>query len=265
MEMLCPECLGTLVVIDERTVRCPLHGGTYQVLFSRFAAPAPAAGLTEAPPAAGSVCRAHPGVAAVYACARCGTPLCQVCAFDSAGVHLCSACMAAPASAAAVGAALTDQPALPLGVMCVTHPSVQAVATCKTCRRPLCPTCDFSFPGGVHLCPNCVTRSQGKMGDKRRRMLVWAYVLAAWATFSLLAMLIVSASGAFASGTDAEVFGVVCSVVSFLPAMVGMGLGVGSLDRRLGNPPSVIIAAVWNGLVLGVWLLLIVIGTISGG
>ena len=36
MDMLCPECMGSLVSSDGQTAVCSTHGGRYQVLFSRY-------------------------------------------------------------------------------------------------------------------------------------------------------------------------------------------------------------------------------------
>lgn len=43
------------------------------------------------------------------------------------------------------------------GAVCVQHPSVAALLTCDVCESPMCATCDFPQPTGLHLCPNCAT------------------------------------------------------------------------------------------------------------
>jgi len=49
----------------------------------------------------------------------------------------------------------------------------------------------------------------------------------------------------------------------FFPAIVGAALGISCLDRRLNNPATVWIAAVWNSLLLGLHIILIVIGNLK--
>jgi hypothetical protein len=39
-----------------------------------------------------------------------------------------------------------------------------------------------------------------------------------------------------------------------------LGIGVASFERRMANPPIVWVGAVWNGVLMAVWLLIIVIG-----
>ena len=52
--------------------------------------------------------------------------------------------------------------------------------------------------------------------------------------------------------------------LGFIPALVGMALGLGSIDRRLSNPPIIWIGAIWNIVIVVLWLLLVVIGTFMG-
>ena len=51
----------------------------------------------------------------------------------------------------------------------------------------------------------------------------------------------------------------------FIPSLIGTGLGIGSLDKRLGNPPSVWIAAIWNSLISAAFVGLVFIGLIAKG
>ena len=55
------------------------------------------------------------------------------------------------------------------------------------------------------------------------------------------------------------------SVLVFIPSIIGTALGFGAMDRRLGTPGVVWVAAVGNSIMLAVLLLLCVIGTIHGG
>ena len=53
-------------------------------------------------------------------------------------------------------------------------------------------------------------------------------------------------------------------IFSFVPAIVGVGLGLGAIERRLRNPLWVWVPVVWNGLLLSLFLLLSVVGAFMG-
>src|SRR5215475_2051895 len=56
----------------------------------------------------------------------------------------------------AVPPAIPENPPVRVGITCVQHSKIQATEQCKRCGAFMCATCDFAFPGGVHLCPICV-------------------------------------------------------------------------------------------------------------
>jgi len=74
-------------------------------------------------------------------------------------------------------------------------------------------------------------------------------------------------SGAFANSvtnqSDLEAFGMAVGYLVMIPALIGCALGFACLDKRLGNPPVVIVAAIWNTILLGLWLVMTVIGLTS--
>jgi hypothetical protein len=59
---------------------------------------------------------------------------------------------------------------------------------------------------------------------------------------------------------DAEAVGVAAWVLVGIPSIIGLGVGLSCFERHLRNPPLVWGGAVWNGIIVGVWLLLILIG-----
>jgi hypothetical protein len=131
---------------------------------------------------------------------------------------------------------------------------------CRSCSTPVCSTCDFLFPGNVHLCPRCATTPNKKIGSKRKSLIVWGYVLATWSSLGVALLL----SGVLAAGTrskaDVEALGMAIGFLVFLPTIIGVGVSIGALDRRLSNPPVVWGAVIWNGLVVAVLILLEIIG-----
>ena len=192
MNLLCPDCLGTLESSDGGTARCTTHGGLYQVLFTRQPLALPPRSASLKPPilAEGATCAQHPSVAAAYACICCSTPICQVCDFAQPdGSHWCPNC--AHKAAVSPPPILSDPPAQPqlaAGMHCVQHPHLPATGQCKVCGAFMCGTCAFDLPGGIKVCPTCATTPQTALSPKRKKMLLGSYALAIWCTVVMGAM-----------------------------------------------------------------------------
>ena len=86
----------------------------------------------------------------------------------------------------------------------------------------------------------------------------WSIGLAIWCVLSMVVMVIVIRQSH--DPKEAEAIGGVMSLVSMIPSLIGLGLGVATFDRRMATPGIAWIGVVGNGLVLGIWLLFIVIG-----
>lgn len=279
MEMLCPECLGPLVTTDGRTARCTLHGGAYRIMFQRGQITLPP--LTEAPlvvsvaapktviqPPPGTadnpyrspvhevqVCTRHPNVETEMNCVRCGAAICMTCGFPQAdGTQVCPDCVSK------VRISPSTVRLVPEGVMCSRHPQVQAERYCQSCRAPVCPTCDFALPGGVHLCPNCATKTSHGLSSSRKSLVGWSIALAIWCTLGLVVLLSGALAEAVAEPGGQEAVGIALSIFVYIPSLVGTALSLSALDRRLSNPAVVWVSIVWNVLVLAVLLLLTVVG-----
>jgi hypothetical protein len=126
----------------------------------------------------------------------------------------------------------------------------------------MCPTCDFEFPGHFHLCPACATSAHKDLSPRRKKLLIISYALAGWATLALALMF----SGVFAEVVDSEAavraFEMLIGIVIFLPTIAGAAVSFSALDKKLGNPPAIWGAVIWNGLLLAVWVLLTVVGSL---
>jgi len=265
MEMICPECMGTLATQGVDSVRCTIHGGQFKVLFSRVSAPA----LQAVPPpilAENATCVQHPNIPALHACQSCGTPLCATCAFESGGAWYCPKCVTQPMVVAAAEPRFSAPPStFSLGdARCVQHPNLQATHQCKVCGAFMCSTCDFTLPGGVHVCPTCATAPKTNLSPRRKKLMFGSFALAAWSTLGMVALF----AGAFAGfGRDKaaeEAVGVVLMLFVLAPAIVGTALGVGAMDRRLSTPPTLWIATIWNAIIVGCFVLLMIIGMAKG-
>jgi hypothetical protein len=66
------------------------------------------------------------------------------------------------------------------------------------------------------------------------------------------------------SETAEEAIGFAMAFMIFIPSLIGTALGFAAIDRRLSNPFSVWIAAIWNGIILGIYVLLCIIGLFVG-
>lgn len=242
-----------------------MHGGQFEILFLRSPLPAPPRD-PNVPPLAlaeGARCAQHPSTPATHACSDCGTPICDICGFEEPdGSRLCPNC--AQRRLTLGPPAITAAPPGIEGVHCVQHPHLQATAQCKTCGAFMCDTCKFELPGGMQICPTCATTPRTTLSPKRKKMLIGSYAFAVWCTLIMGALF----GGVFqemaSDKAGEQVLGVVLMIILIGPSIAGVALGVGVMDRRLPNTMAMWIATVWNGLILGGFLLMMIIGMLSG-
>jgi hypothetical protein len=127
----------------------------------------------------------------------------------------------------------------------------------------MCEVCQFTFTGGTYLCPECASRPETGLSKWRKTYIVWAYILAAWASLGMV-LTFTGALAGFAQDMGETGFGILLAAVVFLPSIIGTALGISTIERRLSNPPVLWGAAIWNGLVMGGFLLMIVVGLTMG-
>jgi hypothetical protein len=153
---------------------------------------------------------------------------------------------------------------MPANVHCVQHPNIQATQQCKACGAFMCATCDFTLPGGIHVCPTCATAPKTNLSPRRKKLLIGSFALAAWSTVGMVALF----AGVFAGfGRDKaaqEMLGIMLMLFVLAPAIVGTALGVGAMDRRLTTPPTLWIATIWNAIMVASFVLLMIIGMFRG-
>jgi hypothetical protein len=265
MAITCPECLSMMPADEGVCVVCPACKTEFTVLFRRAPKVAPA---VAAPAVAAGDCCQHPGVAATATCMACGAAVCQTCAFPAIepGRAYCPACASVRPNLVSVAGGwkpVLGPSTAPLRMNCQRHPQVQAIHVCASCGAAVCATCDFEL-SGVHLCPKCATAPPEQMSPKRRKLVWAAMAIAIWCT---LAMVLMCGGAAFlvTDESSAGIVGLVAGVLVGIPSIVGGALGLACLDRRLGNPPIVWVAAIWNGVLMSLWLLTVVIGVVTGG
>lgn len=148
-------------------------------------------------------------------------------------------------------------------VACSNHPRVNADKECARCSTQICGTCAFTFPDNLILCPSCATAKPEMMTDKRRKGRLISFIMAGVATLAIVLLFSGVFAGAFERMSDAEfelIVGWAFTLLTLVPSIIGFSFGIGALNKRRGNPISIIVPTVWNGILLGIWILLTIIG-----
>ena len=224
-------------------------------------------------------CPQHPESAAHFVCARCQTAVCGDCCYTMPdGTVCCKSCygsettLETPATSTPPPLRLAPYQAIPKPAVrivpvspgqkgCVQHPAVMPVAYCYNCGAGSCRTCDFVFPVNLHYCPVCVTAAAGQLSPRRRKYMVVAFILAAFASLGLVLFFGGAIAGMMADNPAAEtILGLALLLLVGSPSIVGTGLGMSAKRPGGPNPISIWLALVWNALLLGGLVLLIVIG-----
>jgi len=148
---------------------------------------------------------------------------------------------------------------IPEGTMCHLHPAVPAVQICQVCKKPTCKTCDFAFPDNIHVCPNCVNKPQ-TLSPRQKKNLAWSYVMAAIATFGYFFILFMTA--ALGSNLPHQISGLLLMLVVLGPSIAGISFAINARTRNRKKTISMWVALIWNSLVMGIFLVLILIGNL---
>ena len=211
-------------------------------------------------------CANHSNLPAIFACGRCGAAICDLCAFPQGnGSRLCPSCVTRQAPAAPqLRGGLGSSAMAAQNQKCKQHPNVAAAYVCHKCSTPVCKTCDFYFPGNIHLCPECATSTKPTLSSGRKIQLIISYVLAGWATLVFMAMLSGLFYGLASNQAERQVLGMLLMIIVLGPAVTGVGLGIGAKGRGSGSL-GVWLAVIWNSLILGGFMLRIVIGMMMKG
>jgi hypothetical protein len=99
-----------------------------------------------------------------------------------------------------------------------------------------------------------VAPQQGLTG-KRKTLVGIAFALAIWATIGTALLFTGAASEAGEAGA------MVLGILVGMPAIIGGGVGIACFERRLGNPPVVWVAAIWNIVLLVLMVILSIVGS----
>lgn len=227
-----------------------------------------------------AACAYHASVNAVCTCKLCGAAICSVCDLSqSDGSHICPNCATQEAPPPLINplrlaphstvpptsySAVPPAPPMPAGVHCAQHAHLQATAQCKLCGAFMCQTCTFDLPGGLRICPECATAAP-TVSPGRKKLIIGSFALAIWCTIVWASVLGGMFRGLIRDREGQRVLGWMLTLLVPIPSLIGLTLGVSSMERRSANPISMWIASVWNGVILAGFMLIFVIGMLKGG
>ncbi len=128
----------------------------------------------------------------------------------------------------------------------------------------MCSTCDFALPGGAHICPTCAAAPKTNLSPRRKKFMIWSYILAGWCTVGMAILFSGALAGMASSKSDQEALGGALMIFVVLPSIIGTCLGFSARNKHLPTPISVWIATIWNVIILACFGLLMVIGMAKG-
>jgi hypothetical protein len=168
--------------------------------------------------------------------------------------------VAIPSPEDSVPTEIPERPRVRAGIMCAQHSKVQATQQCRRCGGYMCPTCDFAFPGDVHFCPACVSKAGDELSTRRKKFMIWSYVLAAWSTVGMTCLLSGAMRGMVNSNEDQTALGWVLLIFVLGPAITGLSLGMKAKRKQVSNPATLWIAIIWNAILVASFVVLMLIG-----
>ena len=181
-------------------------------------------------------------------------------ALNAARAELQRRNVAIPSPEVPVPPPIADNPSVRAGMMCVQHSQVQATQQCRRCGAFMCPTCDFAFPGGIHFCPICVSKTDDGLSSRRKKFMISSYVLAAWSTVGMTCLVSGALSGLARTSADRAALGWVLLIFVLGPAIAGLSLGMTARRSKGSNPPPLWIAIIWNAILVASFVVLMLIG-----
>ena len=148
-------------------------------------------------------------------------------------------------------------PAIPsylLGARCAAHSEVQATGKCDLCDSHLCETCNFALSDKA-ICPKCVLNPNKTISTRRKSLGILALLFAILATASIF----IVSSMIITDPEQEENIVALGFLLSMLFATIGAAISLTIRDRRLHSPVSSLIALIWNGGFLVLFVLLMFI------
>lgn len=140
---------------------------------------------------------------------------------------------------------------------CVQHPEIAAIRYCDSCHAKMCPLCNFTFPGRLHVCPVCVANPITTVSTKRTVLAIFGLVAFGFSVIFL---------GAIMSGLmqpNEESAGIIFTALIFFPATIAVMLSYATIDRNRGNNALLWTSSILASLQIIIVFILIVYGNIK--
>jgi len=149
--------------------------------------------------------------------------------------------------------------------VCANHPKVKAEYICRMCGAHICKTCVFEFDNNVLLCPNCVNKPQ-PLSINQKELLNWSYIMAVITTLGWVFMFLLRASNPSIIKDEGNKGIMEWYMIIFIiiPPIVGIVKGSRARFHHQKNPTSIKIALIWNIILIGFFLLLMIMGIVMG-
>lgn len=154
-------------------------------------------------------------------------------------------------------------PKVAIGVRCVQHPHLQAINKCQTCGAFMCHTCTFDLPGGSTICPECATEPKVPFNANRKKNLIGSYVLAIWCTLVLIAMSLGIYNNMARDQASITALNLLITITLVVPSIVGLGMAVSTMARRVPTSIATWIAIIWNALFVARHVLLVFLNLLN--
>ena len=152
---------------------------------------------------------------------------------------------------------------------CRNHARVASVGRCESCLAPICEVCRFTWAVARHFCPECATAPRAWLPAARWRRTAWSLGLAAWNTLGFVVLVGLGLAGRPVGETAQTLLGYAMLFLCVLPGSVGFALGISarnlpaeSQEIAGGRPTATAFTRpiVWNGVLLGLWLCVMLLG-----
>lgn len=203
------------------------------------AAPAPAPAATADPNTHCPICK-NPIVAAAsptFSCPSCQSRL--ECLFASA--------KSLPGSTARRTPGLAE--------LCINHPTNQAVARCRICRKAVCETCVFKGPTGSY-CPECAVKPDEASQKSNLGLSIASLACGVLALMSLGAIILIVLVSAHEKGSATAVG--YTFMAGLVLALIGIGTGFSARDGTRKRSMIGLAGIILNLFVLAIIALFVV-------
>lgn len=148
-----------------------------------------------------------------------------------------------------------------LSEVCINHPTNQAVARCRMCRKAVCDTCVFRGPTGSY-CPDCAVKPDEASKRSNFGLSVASLACGILAMLSLGAFFMIAITSR--GDKDGQGGAVVMYVASLFLSLIGIGTGFSARDGTKKRSMMGIAGIILSLFVLAIVAFFMILGLGSG-